>query len=97
MEKHEMDEEKILEMAEKHNLEVQTNIDVNVISTEYCKAFPKIIHKKLMKEFTTGLRDRLTPSRRAVKNLFWQGNYTVAQFLMFILFVVTALTNIKNI
>ena len=97
MEKHETDEEKILKMAEEHRLEVETEIDVNIISSEYCKAFPEIIHKKLIKGFSEGLEDSLAPSRKAVRNLFWQGNLTILQFVMFILFVFITMINIKNI
>lgn len=94
---HEEDEEKIEGMAKEHDIEVNTEMDLEFVIKEYCGAFPKIMHSWLLRQFTQGLNDRLAPSRKAANGLFWQGNYTVLQFFTFLGFVLVAVQNINGI
>ena len=97
MEKHEEDEDKIVDAAEQHDLQIETKIDLSIVITEYCRAFPRLMHWWLKKQFLQGLSDRLASSRKAANGLFWQGNYTVLQFFSFLLFVYLSVSNISGI
>lgn len=97
LDKHGEDEEEIEGMAEEHDIQVNTAMDVEFVIREYCRAFPKIMHFWLESQFTEGLNDRLAPSRKAANGLFWQGNYTILQFFSFLGFVLVAIQNINGI
>jgi len=56
LEKHGEDEKKIEGMAQEHDIEVNTEMDLEYVFKEYCKAFPKIMHHWLLKQFTQGLK-----------------------------------------
>ncbi len=96
VDEYEKTENEIIEMAEGHELEVITDLDITVVYKEYCKAFPKIMHKSLLNQFVQGFDDRLAASRKAANSLFWQGNYTVLQFFIFLYFIIFTITHINN-
>lgn len=97
LKKHGEDEEKIEGMAKEHDIEVNTKMDLEYVFKEYCRAFPKVMHNWLLKQFTQGINDRLAPSRKAANTLFWQGNYTVLQFFTFLGFVLVSVQKINGI
>ncbi|MGM0582851.1 MAG: hypothetical protein ACQETL_19400 [Bacteroidota bacterium] len=97
LEKHGEDEKKIEGMAKEHDIEVNTEMDLEYVFKEYCRAFPKVMHHWLLRQFTQGLNDRLAPSRKAANGLFWQGNYTVLQFFTFLGFVLVSVQKINGI
>lgn len=97
LEKHEENEEKIEGMAKEHDIEVNTEMDLEFVINEYCRAFPKVMRFWLLKQFKQGINDRLAPSRKAANSLFWQGNYTILQFFVFLGFVLMTVQNINGI
>jgi hypothetical protein len=97
LDKHGEDEDKIDTMAKPHGIQVNTEIDLQYIIEEYSKAFPRIMHRWLLKQFFEGISDRLAPSRKAARGLFWQGQYTVLQFLSFLAFVYFSVNGINGI
>ena len=94
---HEEDEEKIESMAKEYEIEVNTKIDIEFVIKEYCRAFPKIMHSRLLRDFNQGINDRLAQGRKSANGLFWQGNYTVLQFFTFLGFLLLAVQNINAI
>lgn len=95
MEKHVEGQAEMFEIAINHGLEVDTEIDYERVLNEYCKAYPKILHPWLQRQFRKGMTDRLTPIRKAVNSIFWQSIYTVLQFVTFLWFVLFAVNNIS--
>jgi hypothetical protein len=93
---YETDINKINEMAIQHNLKkTQNDFDLNKIIVEVCKAYPRVLHGYIKKTFLSGVEDRLKGSRKAVRNQFWQGLFTLSQIATFCIYILVVVLNIK--
>lgn len=95
LETHSEQKDKVDKMAQEHEFDIATEIDIEEVIHEFNKAFPKIIRPFLLKEYIQSVQDHLSPSRKAANGLFWQGNYTILQFLTFLIFALLSISNIN--
>lgn len=91
---HEQQEQEISKTADGTDIKVNTEIDIEYIIKEYCKAYPRPIRWWLKKQFLSGIADRLTSSRRAANALFWQSTYASIQFILFIWFTYVSVSKL---
>jgi hypothetical protein len=93
LEKHEEDEDKILDIAQKRGLALQTEIDIRRASEAFISAFPRILRGRLRKQLERGLVDPHSHLRGAFKNFLYQILFTASQVFFFLAFVVLAVAH----
>lgn len=90
LDRHEEQEEKIQEHARQRGISLETEIDINRVVSIYLEAFPRILHKRLIREFNDGVADRHASLKKATRSLFYQGVFAGLQSISFVAFIVVS-------
>ena len=91
LEEHEKVENEIDEIAEPHNIQVKTEIDIEHVLSIIINAYPKIFHKRFKESFIKIMNDPMYEQKKAIKIYIWQSAFTILEVISFLLFVVSVI------
>jgi hypothetical protein len=94
-ERHEDSNKSIKETANKHNITIDTDPDLEKPLREYIDAYPRLVKKYLEKKANDGMTDPLASYKLAAKCLYKQIVLTTSQFLLFLFFIVFIANSVK--
>ncbi len=94
---HDKAEKAIIQIAEKANVSLDTNIDFKRVLGEYKKAFPWYLQRFIDKSFERGFMDQNYGYKRAIKVYTRQGFYALFQFMFLIAFILIVAFSLKAV